>query len=238
MKINVTIDSTNLKARTLKEQKNLAYSASQALNATAKEIQQATRIHMDRTFYLRKSGFMYRMVKIFRFSNAKQGIPYAEVGIDHKPRLLLSMFEGGGRREPFKGKRVAVPITGGAARPGKQSIITEELTFRKMRFKKHRTKEGKVQWKGQSRTFLIPEVGVFQRTSQSTKTGSRGRKSFLGRGGKLLRESKMVRLLYKLYEPDQIKQIPANLRFMKTASEKMTHFFDTKFRELFNRYKK
>ena len=68
MKIDIQFDTRNLRARTLREKKNLAYSTSQALNETAKDIQQATRIRMDRIFHLRKAGFMYRLIKIFKFS--------------------------------------------------------------------------------------------------------------------------------------------------------------------------
>ena len=85
MKIDIQFDSRNLKALTLREKKNLAYSTSQALNETAKDMQQKTRIRMDRIFHLRKAGFMYRMIKIFKFSNARQGIAYAEIGVQQRP---------------------------------------------------------------------------------------------------------------------------------------------------------
>jgi hypothetical protein len=130
MKIDIQFDSRNLKARTLREKKNLAYSTSQALNETAKDVQQKTRIRMDRIFHLRKAGFMYRMIKIFKFSNARQGVAYAEIGVQQRPRLLLGHFEHGGWRKPAKGRNVAVPITGSPARPSERSAIPEELTFR------------------------------------------------------------------------------------------------------------
>lgn len=166
MRFDVQIDPSALTARTLREAKNLAYSTSQALNAVAKDVQTAERVHLDQTYHLRKAGFMYRLIKIFQFSSARQGIPFVEIGIDSKTRVLLGIFEKGGAREPFKGKNVAVPITGSEARPSEMSTIPGEFTFQKMKFKKHVTATGKEQWKGENGTFLIPNIGVFQRIAQ------------------------------------------------------------------------
>lgn len=236
MPINMEFDYSNLKARTLREAKNLGYSTSQALNATGKDIQTAMRVHMDQTYKLRKAGFMYRLVKIFQFSNARQGIPFLEIGIDQKQRLILGIFEKGGEREPFKGKNVAVPITGGEARPTTLSTIPDQFTFRKMHFTKHVTAEGKTQWKGENHTFLIPALGVFKRTDEPTKTDRRA-KSFSGRSGRVLRESKLVKLLYKLMAPGAMKRLPANLDLQKIAEQISTQKFKQYFTSYYSRYK-
>jgi len=164
MRINVKIDTSALKARTKREAKRLAFSTAQALNETAKEIQTAERVNLDRKFTVRKAGFLYRLIKITTFASPRKGRAFAEVAIDPtKKRVLLGIFEKGGEKEPAKGKTVAVPLTGGPARPGFSQPVQEEFTFRKLRFRRHKTKSGKVQWKGEQRTFIIPGLGVLQR---------------------------------------------------------------------------
>jgi hypothetical protein len=236
MQINVKIETENLKTRTLREVKNLAYSTSQALNATAKDVQAAERVHMDRTYHLRRAGFMYRLIKIFKFSNARQGIPWTEIGVENKSRVILSTFEEGGQRKPVKGKNVAVPITGSFARPTDTSTIPDEYTFRKMKFKRHLTSGGKTQWKGESHTFLIPGIGVFQRIG-TTKTERRA-KTFTGRSSRILESSKALKLLYKLLSPGSIKQLPANLHLGRIARQEMQQKFIGYFTRFNSRFKK
>lgn len=237
-RFDVKIDPSALKTRTLQEAKNLAYSTSQALNATAKDAQTAERVLMDRTFKLRRAGFMYRLVKIFQFSNARQGIPFVEMGIDQKPRVLLGTFEGGGPREPMVGKNVAVPITGQPARPSPYSSVPARFTFQGMKFEKHTTADGKEQWKGENGTFLIPGVGVFQRTGKKQKQPGRARRHFVGTGGRVLWDSRVVKLLYKLMAPGQIRRLPASLHFVdtvrKTAEQKFTGYFS----QFYNRFRR
>jgi hypothetical protein len=236
MRFDVQIDPSALKARTLREAKNLAYSTSQALNAVAKDVQTAERVHLDQTYHLRKAGFMYRLIKIFGFSNARQGTPFVEIGIDQKTRVLLGVFEQGGERRPFKGKNVAVPITGSEARPSEMSTIPGEFTFQKMKFRKHVTATGKEQWKGENGTFLIPNVGVFQRTAQLSKTSRRGNRTKTPGGGHRQR-SRQVKLLYKLMRPSLIQRLPANLHFVATATQNLQAKFATYFTRFYSRFK-
>jgi hypothetical protein len=102
-------------------------------------------------------------------------------------RLLGPLFETGGIRTPLwpGAKQIAVPLTGGPARPTFASQITPALTFSRMRLIRHRygqkvrragqrgvrkdsglydtsgmlriptRGEGGVQFKGSSRTFMI-----------------------------------------------------------------------------------
>jgi hypothetical protein len=171
VQITVQIDTKALKARTTREAKRLAFSTAQALNETAKEIQTAERVNLDRKFTVRKAGFLYRLIKITAFASPQKGRAFAEVAIDPtKKRVLLSLFEKGGEKEPAKGKSVAVPLTGGPARPSFTQPVQEEFTFRKLRFRRHRTKAGKVQWKGEQRTFIIPGLGVLQRVGGKART--------------------------------------------------------------------
>jgi hypothetical protein len=173
VQIKVQIDTKTLKARTEREAKRLAFSTAQALNETAQEIQTAERVNLDRKFTVRKAGFLYRLIKITAFASPRKGRPFAEVAIDPtKKRVLLGIFERGGEKEPAKGKSVAVPLTGGPARPSFTQPVAEEFTFRKLRFRHHRTKTGKLQWKGEQRTFIIPGLGVLQRVGGKAKSSA------------------------------------------------------------------
>lgn len=109
-------------------------------------------------------------------------------------RLLLPKFEEGALRRPswpgFAG--VAAPILGGPARPTKATPTPQALTFPGLDFKlytasgqvkrrrrgrtvnetvftefgRHKKKLLGGQWKGAQRTYLLPGVGVFQRTGK------------------------------------------------------------------------
>lgn len=166
MRLDVKIDTSALRAKTEREIKNLGYSTAQAINKVAQEIQNEERVNLDRKFKLRRAGFMYRLIKIVTFASANQGRPYAEIAIDaSKARVLLSSFEEGGDKTSSVGQNVAVPITGEAARPTFSDPVPQAFTFKGLSFQKVITKEGKVEWHGKNRTFIIPGVGVFQRVS-------------------------------------------------------------------------
>jgi hypothetical protein len=184
MKIDIKIDTKQLEARTLRESKRLAYSATQALNTTALKIQQAERANLDKRFTVRKAGFMYRLIKI-DFASVYGDRAYVEVYIDNtKARVLLGAFEHGGIKASAFGANVAVPVTGSVTRPSFGSPVPEEYTFQALRFERidlskagqaaHAAKRrvgvrGRLTgdyyiWAGNKRTFILPGVGVFQRT--------------------------------------------------------------------------
>lgn len=216
MRINVKIDTRALKARTQREAKRLAFSTAQALNETAKEIQTAERVNLDRKFTVRKAGFLYRLIKITAFASPRKGRPFAEVAIDPtKKRVLLGLFEKGGEKEPAKGKSVAVPLTGSPARPSFKQPVQEEFTFRKLRFRRHRTKTGQVQWKGEQRTFIIPGLGVLQRV-----------------GGKA--KSSVARLIYAFQRRPHLKAL---LDFTEIAVSTFNREWQKQFRKVYNRTK-
>lgn len=187
MKIDAAMDITALKSRMPREAKKLATAVARALNRTTLDIQTAERVQIDQNFTVRKAGFIYRLIKITAFASANQGRPYAEIGIDaSKARVLLPLFtEDGAEKDPEIGKNVAIPLTGEAARPSFGSLVPQQLTFQALNFKRVSLSEqgrqltalrkrGLAQvarklpsnayiWEGQQRTFIIPDVGVFQR---------------------------------------------------------------------------
>jgi hypothetical protein len=187
--INVSFDTSGLDKTVARYQKNLAYSTAQALRASVLEAQRRIRESLRRSFHLRRVDFMNRSIKIFAFPSVASNRPYAEIGIDNKARLILSLFEDGGARTPFVGHNVAIPILG-TTRPSAESAVREDLTFQALHFQRGPiTARGRsvlaarrlkgirkrklggqyYVWQGAQRTFILsrtaraPLGGVFQR---------------------------------------------------------------------------
>ena len=191
----VSIDASRPLALLRNGGKRMAFAVVNALNDTAKAIQTGEREHVSATFRVRKPEFLLRQAAVIKaaeggsgFASVGAGRFEARISVGEKPRLFLSGFETGDERRPFKGKNVAVPLTGGPARPGFGSSVQEAFTFRNLnlrrttargqqkrkskttvRLRSHITATGKLQWKGAQRTFLLtqtrqaPKGGVFQR---------------------------------------------------------------------------
>jgi hypothetical protein len=193
--LEVRIDAARCLALLRNGGKRMAFAVVNALNQTAKEIQTGEREHAASAFTLRKRDFVLREAAVIRaaaggsgFASVGAGRFEARISVGQKPRLLLSGFEEGAERRPFKGKNVAAPVTGGPARPSFSAGVSDAFTFRNLglrrvksngqskrkrrttvRIEQSITKQGKVQWKGAHRTFLLtetgraPQGGVFQR---------------------------------------------------------------------------
>lgn len=223
MKIDLSIDPKDLKTLAQMGEKKIAYGVINAINETAKQLQKTQRTELARRFKLRKKAFMLRMAAVIKpFASVKKGLPYAEIAVGQKPRLLLSEYERGFKRTPFtpRAKHVAVPITGGPARPTWAQSVPKELTFQRLRLKEDKKKGGKRkatdvtftqtkrgQWKGRLRTFILkstkkaPLGGVYQRVGS-------------GPGD--------IRMVYSFSEPRWVK---ARLRFMQTVHKKAIRWF-------------
>jgi hypothetical protein len=161
VRMNIQIDTRGLDDQVKGIEKKLAYSTSQALNKTALEIQVAERANLDRLFTIRNPQFMYRLIKIFNFASPTKDRPYVDMGIDDtKARLLLPQFEEGGIRHGFVGASAALPVIGGTARPSLSSRVPLALTFERLDFQ--RGADGLLE--GKKRTYIVPGVGVFQRS--------------------------------------------------------------------------
>ena len=163
--IKFDVDQARLIERLHKGQRRLGYAAVNAINNTAKRIQADARQQVEKRFTVRKRGFMWRQAAIIKpFANVRQRRAHAEIAVGQKPRLLLSRFELGGKREPFTpgAERVAIPVVGGPARPRFADPVPAEFRMRRLRFS--RTKRGKVRaGVRRTRTYLVPTTGIFQR---------------------------------------------------------------------------
>lgn len=182
LRIDVDVNPALLLRKLDGGEKRLAFAVSEAIRSTALDVQNDERAHAREIFTLRGgkgTDFILRQVAVItQFPKPTANIPYAEVAVGQKDRLLLSQFETGGQRLPFKGKTVAVPAIGGPARPTFGQAVPDAYRFTKLRLRKTPRAEGaKVRRSDQRQdvryglegTYQIPGVGVF-------KSGGEGRK--------------------------------------------------------------
>ena len=211
MRIDLTIDSTELVLRLQNGQRRLAYAVVNAINSTAKRIQDAERRRVEEEFTIRKKEFIRREAAIIKpFASVRQGRAYAEIAVGQKPRLLLSAFERGAERKPFtpSARSVAEPVVGGPARTQFSQQVTPELRMGRLRF--DRTKTGRRRaGVTRTKTYLVPEVGIFQRVAKDA-----------------------TRIVYFF---SRGKRLEPRLRFIETAErEAQTWFGDEMEREVIN----
>jgi hypothetical protein len=136
--------------------RQLPYAANNAITRTAKEAVDAGQKEIAADLMIRKR-FILNRVKILQYS--KVGNLTAIIGIDTKVQgspLLLGFLEEGGTKEPTRGPNIAIPLTGEAARPTFSQSVVTSLRYTNLRFENR---------KGRKRTFIIPNVGIFQRVA-------------------------------------------------------------------------
>lgn len=219
MKINADLHAKALILRLQNGERRLGYAAVKAINNTLKKVQQAQRSRLHREFTVRKVKFMERQIAIIKpWANVRHGRPYGEVSVGDKKRLLLERFESGGLRRPVKGKRVAVPVTGGPARPSFKHAVKTEFIFTRLRLRRPGKARGRtstsanlkpaaVGRKGQQRTFMLlstakhPLGGVFQRVGPGQDD---------------------IRMVYSFRPPMRLR---ARLRWLRTAKAVAAQWF-------------
>lgn len=157
MKISVDIDTEQVVKLTAAVLRQLPYATNSAITRTAKEAVDAGQKEVAADLTIRKR-FILNRIKILQYSKVNNLT--AIVGIDTKVQgspLILSFLEEGGEKQPQLGSEIAVPLTGEAARPTFQDLIPNALKYKALRVD---------QLKGRQRTFVIPNVGVFQRIAK------------------------------------------------------------------------
>ena len=161
IKVSVDVDSVVKLASAVLRQ--LPYATNNAITRTAKEAVDAGRKEMQRDLTIRKK-FILQRLKILQYS--KVGNLTAIVGIDTKVQgapLLLGFLEEGGVKKPLIGADgIAIPLTGEAARPSFPQSVPTAFRYTNLQF---------IGNKGKKNTFIIPNVGVFQRIATG-KTSS------------------------------------------------------------------
>ena len=177
--------------------KQARFAMSKAINETAKDFQKSQVRRQEKTFTVRKAGFVSRSVKIKPFAT-KQRLE-AVVSIDppggQRTTDILSKFEQTSVKKPRDGRHLAVPVE---ARRTKRGVITKGQRPKAFQFK-----EVGQAVKGLKRTFIVPGVGIFQRTSK-----------------------RRIRLLFAFVER---VRIPGVLRFQENARKVVKRRFKKHF---------
>jgi len=203
--------------------RKLPYVTNNALTRTARELVELEREELESEFTIRKP-FIPSRVRITKW--ARPGSLWTRVEIDRNVqggKLLLTMFETGGEKIPEAGSDLAVPPTGGAVRPSMSEPMTPRLLYKRLNMQRVPTSGGRVQYKGEQRTFVIPNVGVFQRTSSRQRIARAKRGVAVPKG-----KDEDLMLLYRFRTGAQLK---AQMHFLKTAREFVTRRFPQIWRE-------
>lgn len=203
---NITVDVDPLARFMQRTAGQVPFAMSRALNATVLEAQAEERAVLDREFTIRRQQFITRQIKIPKGGFARKDRLRAVLEVD--PRFdLLQKFEAGGRKTPRRGSHLTVPAYGEAL--PKSKVIPASLRPRalelaegaavqfsrtkKTKLTKQRGKERRA-GQGRFRTYLVPDVGIFQRKG-------RGKSSYT----------------VPLYIFDDEVPIPSTLHFYDTA---------------------
>ena len=163
MKISVDVDSEQVVKLVGAVLRQLPYAANNAITRTAKEAVDAGQKEVAADLQVRKR-FILNRIKILQYSRVSN--LSAIIGVDTKVQgapLLLGFLEEGGEKQPSSGPEIAIPLTGEAARPSFPESVTTALRYTNLRFENR---------KGRKKTFVIPDVGVFQRVGAGEQPGS------------------------------------------------------------------
>ena len=156
MKIGVKIDVDEVVKLTATVLRQLPYATNNAITRTAKEAVEGGRGEVSADLTIRKK-FILNRIKILQYSRVSNLT--AIIGIDSNVQgspLILSFLEEGGEKTPQHGDSIAVPLTGEAARPTFPQTVPSALRYTNLKFDKG---------KGRKKTFVVPNVGIFQRVA-------------------------------------------------------------------------
>jgi hypothetical protein len=224
MLIKTNVDISGALALTDLILKKVPYATNNALTRTAKELVEVERNDLKTEFQIRKQ-FILNRVQITKYSRPDS--LWTIVAINKKVQggeLLLTMFEEGGEKRPELGSELAVPLTGGAARPSFAQTVRPSLLYKALNLQKHTTALGKIQYKGDRRTFVIQGVGIFQRGS------SKKRSARVKSGQSSGRDESGATLIYSFKRGVPLR---AQMHFVRTARELVQSRFSDVWREEF-----
>lgn len=156
MNIKVEIDTDAVVKLTAAVLRQLPFAANNAITRTAKEAVDAGQKEVTADLQVRKK-FILNRIKILQYSKVNNLT--AIIGIDNKVQgapLILGFLEEGGTKQPIHGPDIAIPLTGEAPRPSFPDPVVTSLRYSNLRFQDR---------KGRKKTFIIPNVGIFQRVA-------------------------------------------------------------------------
>jgi len=170
--LDVQIQGTGALTFLKNSAKHTKYAIANALNQTLKDVQVAERAPLADQLHLRgKREFLLRQIAVLTFASAARSTFEGRARIGQRPGLMLSKFESGGTHQASRGPNVAVPKIGGA-RPTADSDVPEAYYLRTLALKSRASRAqkrvgGVGRITGNNDTFLVPNVGIYQR--QGTK---------------------------------------------------------------------
>jgi len=226
MLIKTRLDISGALALTDLILRKIPYATNNALGRTARELVQVERDELKVEFQVRKQ-FILNRVQVTKWPRPES--LWTQVSINKNVQggeLLLTMFEDGGEKTPEAGSEIAVPLTGGAARPTFAQTVRPSLLYKALGMQRHTTELGKIQYKGDRRTFVIPGVGIFQRNS-GKRRGSRAKP-----GDASGRDESGATLIYSFKRSVPLR---AQMHFVRTAREFVLQRFEAVWIEEFVR---
>jgi len=184
-------------------QQQMPFAVSKAVNAVTYEARDALERHTTKAFTIRRpwAAQGYRVI-----ASKKSQTPITATLYLDETRDFLSKFQAGGQKVSRTGAKLAVPVE---ARRGKRDLVPSRLLIRNLKLRKHTTKDGKIQLKGEQRTFVIKGKA---NTLIAQRTGKSGTYTVL--------------YVFKRSVP-----IPASLKFFETAERAIAQFWEEKLSE-------
>lgn len=154
MDIKVSVDIDSVVKLTAAVIRQLPYAANNAIARTAKEAVSAGKQELQRDLTIRKQ-FILNRIRILQYSKVNNLT--AIIGVDTRVQgapLLLGFLEEGGTKTPRDGAGIAIPLTGEAARSTFAKSVPTGYRYTNLNF---------IGRQGKKKTFIVPNVGVFQR---------------------------------------------------------------------------
>ena len=171
--IDIEFDGRDLERFLGQFSKQMPFAISTAINETLKDGQRAQRAHQRSTFTVRRPQFVDKAVKIKPFANKRtlEGSMLIDPPGGQARADILAKFESGGRKQP-KRKHIAIPV---GARKSRAGIVTRANRPKALNL----TRKGKAV-RGDKRTYVVPNVGIFQRKGKGKRSKSKMLYAFKG----------------------------------------------------------
>lgn len=193
--MNITVRGATEVKRLLSnlEQRQIPFAMAKAVNDVTLEARDYLKDRNRQSFIIRRPWVLngWRV----RLANKRQAPIKATLWLDPS-RDFLAKFQEGGSKQSRSGSSLAVPLD---ARKGKRGLVPAALRIRALQLRKHVTKHGKMQLKGNDGSFTV-------RTATHTLV--------------LQRKGKRVDTLYVF---KRAVPIPSSLRFFETVGAYVTN---------------
>lgn len=206
----------------------MPFAIKQAINATAKDAQEAQLLGMEQRFTIRRRQWVQRSFKIKPFATKQRLMaritvepPGGQARAD-----VLTRHEEAGFRVPFAGRSLAVPVK---ARKSPTAVIPARDRPKAMDFKRTRSAGGgKEIFAGKGKTIMVRNADgsgvIFRKTGGQLGRDERGRFAKRGGGG--------TELLY-VFKPTT--RLLDRLRFIDTVTTTVRSTFEMHFSREFSR---